>query len=504
MSQLPQPGLLLRTWPGGSLVAGSLEDGGTALMASVSMEPETDRLLGGIRESEWLRRLGELATALPLDRRFCTERSSQGLQLCFSELHGIPLARSFSRQDADEALAVLRLMATALVDHHRAGVPYLMIQPASFMVDDQERLAVAEPGVGLAVVMGLHEKGVLSQQVSLRLGVDSRWIPPELVLPDRALSCATDVFLLAALVVSWIAGDSPFGGGLSLELTNRILKGQMPGLQRIEDRLDAPRSQLLRRCLQADSSARPRDASELLELLGGEPASLGFRGSRVRYSSLFVDAQTMAPGDCPFRIAPHEGDIGVLPEELEPATVLKNVGEKNRRITDRKPSAREPNLKLWVTALAIIALAGIAMPLLVERWTGQPRLHEGRLPENSDGLTHRDMVWNRGDAQVAHPTATSLVSAVPSTVKRALLDLNMDITEGFVFVQPVLPPYRLTRDGTEGRIQLQFATRNRLDSVTLTINNTTVLVKLLYDGEGRASGMTVAREMLPLEYVPLN
>jgi hypothetical protein len=484
---------LLRRERGERLFSGFAESGRRVLQLRLSLGPQPS-----FPEVE--RQLEQLGSALgsvqsPSVPRLVSLRvRDRVVEMTTEEPSGILLSDLLEKGplSAGQALWIWERLLAALEPMHRSGVPYGVCQPGKLLVDADGNVVLAEPGTLAVYRLVLGQEFKAAGTLFQRLFGDPEFTPPE-ALRGLPVGPRADVFQSAVLFHRMVSGVSPFGKGMSLELFNRMLRGQRQSLAGtaagVPDRISA----LVMRCLDPDPEKRPGAVPELrAELLLAQvrserPSALldGLRGQR--YSARFQEM-----------LAIHAGGVG----EAEDPEMVDPPGEgleaqKQVLLTQlgRPRPVREPRRKigLWVVVLAAVGVAAAALLQGLPGDMTSARKHEGVMPADGSGLTHQSVVWDQSAGR-SHPTPRSLLEAVPLELKQELSTLGAAVTGELTLVPPALPPYTVRVSGSAGDIALRFSARNRLSSVTLPrpmAADSPAKLVVLYDAEGAPRAVQV-------------
>ncbi len=419
------------------------------------------------------------------------------------DAEGVSLAEMVEegeRLELPQALGLLDLHLAALATLHKAGVAYGLNHPSKLVLGRNGRLVLPEPGVMPALSLLAPKELTYAGSLFKRLFVDPEYVPPELLKEGQA-GPAADVYQAAVLFYRLAAGVSPFGEGMSLEIYNRMMSGQARHL--VQDVPGVPRflSNVIAECLHPDPEMRPSDAVAMRKKVAGvvaedkgSVAELLMKEPSRRYSERFTqilevhDGGSGGAGDFEESVeerALAEADREALLGQLDQLRSKQRAGAGKGGV-----SGGDSNRKVTVWILvALIGLAGIVSAPYLFSGTGlETRTHEGVLPEDSDGLTHHEMVRD-SQTNRFHPTVRSLMENIPLELKARLRELKVPLAGERSLVPPVLPPYRLSVRLPSGEeVILEFTARNRLHSVVRTNPLYPQGVKryvVLYDGNGK-------------------
>jgi len=181
-------------------------------------------------------------------------------------LMGEPLSRRIKdgRLGVDEALAIARDVASGLAAAHAVGVVHRDLKPHNIFLhraapDREEEVKLLDFGVSrIATDRALTQTGV---------AIGS----PAYMSPEQArgqkVDQRTDVWSFGVLCFQMLSGSLPFPGKTQYEQLERITLGEIPALPPVRADIDAPMSELIRRCLDRDLTTRVADIRECASIL---------------------------------------------------------------------------------------------------------------------------------------------------------------------------------------------------------------------------------------------
>jgi eukaryotic-like serine/threonine-protein kinase len=161
-----------------------------------------------------------------------------------------------------DTMTIARGLAEALAAAHRAGIVHRDLKPANiFLVDGDVRRAKI---LDFGIARPSHDNQLTVPGTVL--GTPA-YMAPEQVRGDNVDSRA-DVYALGGLLFRCLAGRPPFGGAHAIAILAKVVMENPPRIA--ESRNDVPPAldALITRMLSKDPNKRPRDADEVLELLG--------------------------------------------------------------------------------------------------------------------------------------------------------------------------------------------------------------------------------------------
>ncbi|KAK9812790.1 hypothetical protein WJX72_003784 [[Myrmecia] bisecta] len=151
----------------------------------------------------------------------------------------------------EEACRIGYQITKALQELHAVDILHLGMEPANVLLDNHNDAFLADFGNAqkVADASGLHE-------CSTSLSGNPHYMAPEAVGEAPVVSCHTDAWSLASMLLHMVTGLPPFHGLHSDELLNMLRSSDAP-LPDTPSSLPASLRHLLRRCFQSDPHARP-------------------------------------------------------------------------------------------------------------------------------------------------------------------------------------------------------------------------------------------------------
>lgn len=290
-------------------------------------------------------------------------------------LHGEMLTdrlRRTGRIPEQEALLILRQLASALAAAHEAGVLHRDLKPGNIMLellpDGEQRTVIMD--FGLAWTPKRVEDSFAPGSERILFGTPDFMSPEQ--IEGKPVTLASDIYSFGLVAYQMLTGERPFASESPLYAALRRLKETPRPPGKLAEELSPRWNGLMARCLHPDPTRRFADVSDLLEAL---------------------DA------------------IGV------------EVGEPIRR---SRSLHRGEQTRKWrwksvaVTALLLVNVAAVLFPFWQSRVTGLPlwsvhlwrRLH--RLPVSAQPITVvlADFVNTTGDADFDHSLNIALEAAL--------------------------------------------------------------------------------------------
>ncbi|HEX2596995.1 MAG TPA: serine/threonine-protein kinase [Luteimonas sp.] len=158
-----------------------------------------------------------------------------------------------------DAARMLRTAAEAVDYAHRLGVLHLDIKPGNILINADGEPLIADFGLARRL-----EQALDNERVS---GTPSYMAPEQAQVQGHALSPATDVWALGAVLYEMLTGQPPFDFPDSKQTLRLLLQGQVRKPSRLRP-LPADIEAICLHCLAKDPAARYQDARELADDLG--------------------------------------------------------------------------------------------------------------------------------------------------------------------------------------------------------------------------------------------
>src|SRR5206468_12966758 len=163
---------------------------------------------------------------------------------------------------------------------HEHGILHRDIKPGNILLD-----AKGEPHLtdfGLARL--LETKSTVTHTMEL-LGTPSYMAPEQAVGNNVAVSCATDVYGLGAVLYQLLTGHPPFAGGTTYETIKLLLDTEPRQPRLLNPKVDRDLATICLKCLEKDP---PRRYSSALALAEDLEHWLRHEPIRARHSSVFT------------------------------------------------------------------------------------------------------------------------------------------------------------------------------------------------------------------------
>jgi WD40 repeat protein/serine/threonine protein kinase len=153
---------------------------------------------------------------------------------------------------ADDAMALVDQICSALAFVHRQGVFHRDVRPTNILYDEEGNVYLAD----FAIAIDLAVAGTLSRHY----GGFAYYLAPE-EIRSEPVSAATDVYGLGLTVYEALAGRHPFADSPSSEIIDRQLTAPVPPIASARPDLPARVGAVIARATEKDPTARYSDVS---------------------------------------------------------------------------------------------------------------------------------------------------------------------------------------------------------------------------------------------------
>jgi eukaryotic-like serine/threonine-protein kinase len=172
--------------------------------------------------------------------------------------------------DPRRAARLVVTVARAVHHAHQRGVLHRDLKPGNILIDDEGRGHVAD--FGLAKRLGVHADAT---QTGLIVGTPSYMAPEQATGKKDAVTTATDVYGLGALLYSLLSGRPPFRGDSILETIEQVRIREPEPPTSVGTRVDRDLQTICLTCLRKEPNRRYASAAALADDLerwdAGEP-----------------------------------------------------------------------------------------------------------------------------------------------------------------------------------------------------------------------------------------
>jgi serine/threonine-protein kinase len=171
------------------------------------------------------------------------------------------------RLPVDEAVGVLRDVASALGHAHARGIVHRDIKPENILLSGGYA-QVTDFGIARAISQSrvAHPSGGQLTETGLAIGTPA-YMAPEQVAGDAMMDQRVDIYAVGCLAYELVTGAPPFTGRPPHLLLNAQVAEQPTDVRTKRPDLPANLAALVMRCLEKDPAKRPQSADELLEFL---------------------------------------------------------------------------------------------------------------------------------------------------------------------------------------------------------------------------------------------
>ena len=172
------------------------------------------------------------------------------------------------RLPVDEAVSVLRDVASALGAAHARGIVHRDIKPENILLSGGYA-QVTDFGIARAISQSrapAQRAGGQLTEAGLAIGTPA-YMAPEQVAGDDAMDQRVDIYAVGCLAYELVTGAPPFTGRPPHLLLSAQVSEQPVDVRTRRADLPANLGALIMRCLEKDAAKRPQSADDLLDFL---------------------------------------------------------------------------------------------------------------------------------------------------------------------------------------------------------------------------------------------
>jgi serine/threonine protein kinase len=159
---------------------------------------------------------------------------------------------------AARSLAIIKQVAAALGEAHKAGLVHRDIKPCNIMLDDTGSAKVTD--FGIAYVADAKTK--LTQDGSI-IGT------PEYLSPEqcegKTVDGRSDIYSLGVTLYELLTGKTPYEADTPVSMLMKIVKGNFPPIGQVNPAVPEPVQKIVEKMMQTDPQNRYANADELIK-----------------------------------------------------------------------------------------------------------------------------------------------------------------------------------------------------------------------------------------------
>ena len=200
------------------------------------------------------------------------------------------------RISEDEALRILRQVASALQHAHERGFIHRDIKPKNIMMASNGVVKLADLGLARA----LSDKELAESEAGRAYGTPF-YISPEQIRGRVQIGPESDIYGLGSTMYHMVTGKVPFEGRSPSQVMHRHLKDDLVPPDHVNSKLSAGTAQIIEMMLEKRPSDRYGSASDLIQdidlvLEGKRPLHAGSRIDLSTVAKSLSQDETVPPG----------------------------------------------------------------------------------------------------------------------------------------------------------------------------------------------------------------
>ncbi|MGA7589576.1 MAG: SUMF1/EgtB/PvdO family nonheme iron enzyme [Candidatus Sulfotelmatobacter sp.] len=179
--------------------------------------------------------------------------------------------KELGRMSADEALPLVKSMASALAAAHALGIVHRDFKPGNVVlvqVAGREKVRAVVTDFGLALQNPITDKSVTQFSTQGLLGTPAYMSPEQ--LEGRPVTAASDIYALGLVIYEMVTGVQPFRGDTPISAALKGLSESPTAPHKIRPELNAAWDSAILRCLERDPAKRFANVEEVAKSLVSE------------------------------------------------------------------------------------------------------------------------------------------------------------------------------------------------------------------------------------------
>ena len=248
----------------------------------------------------------------------------------------------------DESRRILRQTAEGLATAHERGVIHRDIKPGNLMLDQRDRVRIADFGIAMT-----HDLGDRLTRTGEFVGTPG-YLSPEVCM-GKEVDARSDIFALGIVFYEMLTGDLPFTDSSPLGMMLEVVKAEIPDVRKVNAEVDDRTYRILTRMIAKDPDDRYQSCQQLAQDLAEGPSTqpgVAAAGATVVTggSSLPSSPGVTVAMDTP---APRSG-----PQPAAPPADRQLVATGSRELAVRPTRSRAPMVAAVAAVLLLVAGIG--------------------------------------------------------------------------------------------------------------------------------------------------